>query len=102
MRIVFDKTDVDRRRFGVTTLSHSTVAASRTCSDSLRDRSRSEHPIAAGVVALHEKRGVSYPPPGDGCCDPRKGARGVVDGANVAVVILGSSRNNTSPRMMSA
>jgi len=89
--IVFDKTGtLTEGRFGVTDIIS---LDGRNEQDVLRFaaaiESRSEHPIAAGVVGAARERGVSYPAPGDVAAIPGKGARGVVDGANVAVVSPG-------------
>ena len=89
--IVFDKTGtLTEGRFGVTDIIS---LDGRSEQDVLRlaaaIESRSEHPIAAGVVGAARERGVSYPAPGDVAAIPGKGARGVVDGSKVAVVSPG-------------
>jgi len=89
--IVFDKTGtLTEGRFGVTDIIS---LDGRSEQDVLRlaaaIESRSEHPIAAGVVDAAGERGVSYPAPDDVAAIPGKGARGVVDGVNVAVVSPG-------------
>jgi Cu2+-exporting ATPase len=51
--------------------------------------SRSEHPIAAGIVRGAETRGIALTTPGDFAAIPGKGARGEVDGREIAVVSPG-------------
>src|SRR3989442_5993972 len=51
--------------------------------------SRSEHPIAAGIVRTAQERGVPYPVPQNVAAIPGKGAQGTVDGAEVKVVSPG-------------
>jgi Cu2+-exporting ATPase len=89
--IVFDKTGtLTEGRFGVTDIIS---LDGRSEQDVLRlaaaVESRSEHPIAAGVVDAARERGISYPAPDDVAAIPGKGARGLVDGVNVAVVSPG-------------
>lgn len=89
--IVFDKTGtLTEGRFGVTDI----IALDRRSEDDVLRlaaaiESRSEHPIAAGVVRAAQERGVTYPAPRDVEAIPGKGARGVVDGATVTVVSPG-------------
>ena len=97
--IVFDKTGtLTEGRFGVTDIIS---LDGRSEQDVLRlaaaIESRSEHPIAAGVVDAARERGVSYPAPDDVAAIPGKGARGVVDGANVAVVSPGFLKDQHLP-----
>jgi len=54
--------------------------------------SRSEHPIAAGVVRGADERGISYPAPEGFRAIPGKGAEGRVDGRSVKVVSPGYLR----------
>ena len=89
--IVFDKTGtLTEGRFGVTDVI---ALGGRSEEEVLRlaaaIESRSEHPIAAGVMRAAAERAVNYPTPGDVAAIPGKGARGVVDGAEVAVVSPG-------------
>ena len=51
--------------------------------------SRSEHPIAAGIVRGAEERGIDLTAPRDFAAIPGKGARGEVDGREIAVVSPG-------------
>ncbi|HEY3221497.1 MAG TPA: heavy metal translocating P-type ATPase, partial [Gemmatimonadales bacterium] len=86
--IVFDKTGtLTEGRFGVTDVIS---FDGRSEQDVLRlaaaIESRSEHPIAAGVVRAATERDVSYSVLSGVAAIPGKGARGVVDGMNVAVV----------------
>ena len=89
--IVFDKTGtLTEGRFGVTDVIS---LDGRSEADILRlaaaIESRSEHPIAAGVVRAATERAIKYPVPEDVAAIPGKGARGIVDGTRVAVVSPG-------------
>src|SRR6266480_3491247 len=93
--IVFDKTGtLTEGRFGVTDI---VPFDGRTEQDVLRFagalESRSEHPIAAGVVRAAAERGVSFPAPEDFAAIPGKGAQGTVDGVAVKVVSPGYLRD---------
>ena len=89
--VVFDKTGtLTEGRFGVTDI---VPLAGRTEHDVLRLaaalESRSEHPIALGIVRAATDRGVQYPGPDGFAAIPGKGAQGTVDGAAVKVVSPG-------------
>src|SRR3989442_1154080 len=89
--VVFDKTGtLTEGRFGVTDV---VPLAGRTEHDVLRLaaalESRSEHPIALGIVRAATDRGVQYPAPDGFAAIPGKGAQGTVDGAAVKVVSPG-------------
>ena len=89
--VVFDKTGtLTEGRFGVTDV---VPIAGRTEHDVLRLaaalESRSEHPIALGIVRAATDRGVQYPAPDGFAAIPGKGAQGTVDGAAVKVVSPG-------------
>jgi len=89
--VVFDKTGtLTEGRFGVTDI---VPLAGRTEHDVLRLaaalESRSEHPIALGIVRAATDRGVQYPAPDGFAAIPGKGAQGTVDGAAVKVVSPG-------------
>jgi len=89
--VVFDKTGtLTEGRFGVTDI---VPLDGRTEHDVLRLaaalESRSEHPIAAGIVRAATERGVQYPAPDGFAAIPGKGASGVVDGVAVKVVSPG-------------
>src|SRR2546429_726171 len=89
--VVFDKTGtLTEGRFGVTDI---VPLAGRTEHDVLRLaaslESRSEHPIALGIVRAAADRGVRYPAPDGFAAIPGKGAQGTVDGAAVKVVSPG-------------
>src|SRR6266576_3476847 len=93
--VVFDKTGtLTEGRFGVTDI---VPLDGRTEQDVLRFagalESRSEHPIAAGVVRAAAERGVSFPAPEDFAAIPGKGAQGTVDGVVVKVVSPGYLRD---------
>src|SRR5437870_13241305 len=89
--VVFDKTGtLTEGRFGVTDI---VPLAGRTERDVLRLaaalESRSEHPIALGIVRAATDGGVQYPAPDGFAAIPGKGAQGTVDGAAVKVVSPG-------------
>jgi Cu2+-exporting ATPase len=89
--VVFDKTGtLTEGRFGVTDI---VPLDGRTEHDVLRLaaalESRSEHPIAAGIVRAATERGVQYPAPDGFAAIPGKGASGAVDGVAVKVVSPG-------------
>ena len=89
--VVFDKTGtLTEGRFGVTDI---VPLDGRTEYDVLRLaaalESRSEHPIAAGIVRAATERGVQYPAPDGFAAIPGKGASGAVDGVAVKVVSPG-------------
>ncbi len=94
--VVFDKTGtLTEGRFGVDDV----VPLEREDGDTLEEEeilrlaasleSRSEHPIAAGIVRSAEERGVSYGAPEAFESIPGKGARARVDGTEVAAVSPG-------------
>ena len=90
--IVFDKTGtLTEGRFGVTDVI---PLDNRGEEDVLRLaaslESRSEHPIAAGIVRGAQGREVQFPPPVGFRTIPGKGAEAVVDGARVKVVSPGA------------
>jgi Cu2+-exporting ATPase len=89
--VVFDKTGtLTEGRFGVTDVI---ALGGRSETDILRLaaalESRSEHPIAAGIVRAATERGISYAAPAEVSAIPGKGARGIVDGMEVHVVSPG-------------
>ena len=89
--VVFDKTGtLTEGRFGVTDI---VTLDGRSEQEVLRLaaalESRSEHPIAAGVVRAAAERGVQYPAPESFAAIPGKGAQGTVGGAVVRVVSPG-------------
>jgi P-type Cu2+ transporter len=89
--IVFDKTGtLTAGRFGVTDVI---PLAGRSEHDVLRLaaslESRSEHPIAAGVVRGAQERQITFAPPTDFRAIPGKGAEARVDGGAVKVVSPG-------------
>jgi len=92
--VVFDKTGtLTEGRFGVTDVvsldGHDETEVLRLAAAL---ESRSEHPIAAGIVRAAADRGVRYPAPTDFTAIPGKGARGVVEGVEVKVVSPGFLR----------
>jgi len=89
--VVFDKTGtLTEGRFGVTDVIS---LDGRSEADILRLaaalESRSEHPIAAGIVRAATERGISYPAASEVSAIPGKGARGIVEGVEVNVVSPG-------------
>src|SRR5438874_4375027 len=93
--VVFDKTGtLTEGRFGVTDI---VSLDGRTEREILRLaaalESRSEHPIAAGIVRAATERAVQHPAPDGFAAIPGKGARGIVDGAEVKVVSPGYLRD---------
>ena len=89
--IVFDKTGtLTEGRFGVTdviSLDGRSEGAILRLAAAIE--SRSEHPIATGVVRAATERAIKYPAPQDVAAIPGRGARGIVDGTRVAVVSPG-------------
>ncbi len=92
--IIFDKTGtLTEGRFGVTdvvTLGELDEEAVLRAAASLE--SRSEHPIAAGIVDAAERQEIRYPAPADFRAIPGKGAEARVDGRAVKVVSPGYLR----------
>ncbi len=93
--VVFDKTGtLTEGRFGVTDIE---PLDGRTEHDILRLaaalESRSEHPIAAGIVRAARERAVQYPAPEGFAAIPGKGAQGIVDGVAIKVVSPGYLRD---------
>jgi len=94
--IVFDKTGtLTEGRFGVTDI----VPLGNRSKDELLAlaaalESQSEHPIAEGIVAAAEKRGLSYQSPGVFKAIPGKGAQAVVNGEEVKVISPGYLRDH--------
>ena len=89
--VVFDKTGtLTEGRFGVGDV---VALEGRDERDVLRLgaalESRSEHPIAAGIVQAATERGVTYPVPDDFAAIAGKGAQGTVAGVKVKVVSPG-------------
>src|SRR4029077_6782995 len=89
--VVFDKTGtLTEGRFRVNDVgaleSHSEREVLRLAAAL---ESRSEHPIAAGIVRAATERGVTYPSPDGFAAIPGRGAQGTVDGAAVKVVSPG-------------
>ncbi|MGD8816927.1 MAG: copper-translocating P-type ATPase [Acidobacteriota bacterium] len=94
--VVFDKTGtLTEGRFGVTDII---PLGDRGEDELLRLasglESRSEHPIAAGIVAEAQRRELSPPTPGDFRAIPGKGAQAEVDGHQVKVVSPGYLREH--------
>ncbi len=89
--VVFDKTGtLTEGRFGVTDVIS---LDGRSESDILRIaaalESRSEHPIADGIVRAATEQSISYPAPAEVSAIPGKGARGIVERMEVTVVSPG-------------
>jgi Cu2+-exporting ATPase len=95
--VVFDKTGtLTEGRFGVTDVIS---LDGRSETDVLRFaaalESRSEHPIAAGIVRAATERGISYPAASEVSAIPGKGARGKLEGVEVNVVSPGFLRERS-------
>jgi len=89
--IVFDKTGtLTEGRFGVTDVI---PLGGRSEGDILRVaaslESRSEHPIASGIVRAAQERGIEFPAPEDVRAIPGQGAEGAVESRKVQVVSPG-------------
>ncbi len=94
--VVFDKTGtLTEGRFGVTDVvslnGHDETEVLRLAAAL---ESRSEHPIAAGIVRAAGDRVVRLSAPTDFTAIPGQGARGVVDGIEVKVVSPGFLREH--------
>ena len=97
--VVFDKTGtLTEGRFGVTDVIS---LDGRSETDILRLaaalESRSEHPIATGILRAATERGISYPAASEVSAIPGKGARGVVEGVEVNVVSPGFLKERSQP-----
>src|SRR5256885_1558188 len=97
--VVFDKTGtLTEGRFGVTEVISLNGGSE---ADILRlaaaIESRSEHPIAAGIVRAAAGRGISYSAASEVSAIPGKGARGVVEGVEVNVVSPGFLKERSQP-----
>ncbi|MDT8436335.1 MAG: copper-translocating P-type ATPase [Gemmatimonadota bacterium] len=89
--VIFDKTGtLTEGKFGVDVVE---AFGERDADDVLRLaaslESRSEHPIAAGIVRGAEEKGLDLTKPDDFEAIPGKGARARVEGASIAVVSPG-------------
>ena len=93
--VVFDKTGtLTQGRFGVTdVLSLSGESEEELLRLAASLESRSEHPIAAGIVQAARERGLALADPAGFTAIPGKGARARVNGAEVAVVSPGYLRD---------
>jgi len=89
--VVFDKTGtLTEGRFGVTdVISLGERSADELLRLAAALESRSEHPIAAGVVRAAEDRKIHSSTPTDFKAIPGRGAEAKIDGANVKVVSPG-------------
>jgi len=89
--VVFDKTGtLTEGRFGVTdVISLDGRSETEILRLAAALESRSEHPIAAGIVRAATERGISYRAASEVTAIPGKGARGRVEGVEVNVVSPG-------------
>jgi Cu2+-exporting ATPase len=96
--IVFDKTGtLTEGRFGVTdVVPLADLGETEVLRLAAALESRSEHPIAAGIVRAAEQGDLAYRAPTDFAAIPGKGARGTVDGVEVQVVSPGFLREQGS------
>ena len=86
--VVFDKTGtLTEGRFGVTDVVRlGDLDEPAVLRFAAAIESRSEHPIAAGVVRSVTEKRIAYPAPDDFRAIPGKGAEGIVEGKKVEVV----------------
>ncbi|MEE8517843.1 MAG: copper-translocating P-type ATPase [Dehalococcoidia bacterium] len=93
--VIMDKTGtLTEGRFGVTDIvTLGGIEEERALSLAAALESRSEHPIARGIVEAAVVRGLSVGAPVDFRAVPGRGAEGVVDGANVKIVSPGYLRD---------
>jgi len=86
--VVFDKTGtLTEGRFGVTDVVRlRDLDEPAVLRFAAAIESRSEHPIAAGVVRSVTEKRIAYPAPDDFRAIPGKGAEGIVEGKKVEVV----------------
>jgi Cu2+-exporting ATPase len=95
--VVFDKTGtLTEGRFGVTDV----ISLGVRSEDELLQlaaslESRSEHPIAEGIVREAAHRAIVFPTPSEFRAIPGKGARALVDGYDVKVVSPGYLKENS-------
>jgi len=89
--VIFDKTGtLTEGRFGVTDVfAGESLGEEEVLRLAASLESRSEHPIAAGVVRSAEERGVAFEAPDDFSAIPGKGVEGRVDGRDVKAVSPG-------------
>ena len=88
--IVFDKTGtLTEGRFGVTDVVGLDGGEEEVLRLAASLESRSEHPVAAGIVRAADERGLRYPAPDGFRAIPGKGAEARVDGVVVRVVSPG-------------
>ena len=94
--IVFDKTGtLTEGRFGVTDVFElGSIPRTEVLRMAAALETRSEHPIAAGIVAAAEDDGLDLPAPRDFRSIPGKGAAASVDGHQVLVVSPGYLREH--------
>ena len=94
--VIFDKTGtLTKGEFGVTDI----VPLGSLSEDELLQKaasleSRSEHPIARGIVEKSEEEGIDYPVPQDFEAIPGRGAKANVNGQNVKAVSPGYLKEN--------
>jgi len=89
--VIFDKTGtLTEGRFGVTDVfAGESLDEDEVLRLAASLESRSEHPIAAGVVRSAEDRGIEFEPPDDFSAIPGKGVQGRVGGREVKAVSPG-------------
>jgi P-type Cu2+ transporter len=106
--IVFDKTGtLTEGRFGVTDIIPlSGESEERLLALAAGLESRSEHPIAQGIVNSARRRGITFSAPEDFRAIPGRGAEAIVDGVSLKVVSPGYLRDHNitadDPRISSA
>ncbi|MFO7685548.1 MAG: heavy metal translocating P-type ATPase [Desulfobacterales bacterium] len=94
--VVFDKTGtLTEGRFGVSrVISLGDVGEDNILRLAAAIESRSEHPIAQGIVAAAEEKDIDFPPPDDFEAIAGKGARGKVEDRTIKVVSPGYLKEN--------
>jgi Cu2+-exporting ATPase len=92
--IIFDKTGtLTEGRFGITdVVSLSGLSHTEVLRLAATLESQSEHPIAAGIVAAADEKGLDRTAPRDFRAIPGKGAQAIVDGIDMKVVSPGYLR----------
>jgi Cu2+-exporting ATPase len=92
--IIFDKTGtLTEGRFGITNVvSLSGLSDTEVLRLAATLESQSEHPIAAGIVAAADEKGLDRTAPRDFRAIPGKGAQAIVDGIDMKVVSPGYLR----------
>ncbi|MFB6290917.1 MAG: heavy metal translocating P-type ATPase [Candidatus Bipolaricaulia bacterium] len=94
--VIFDKTGtLTKGEFGVTdVIPLGSFSQDELLKKAASLESRSEHPIAQGIVKKSEEKGIDFPAPEDFEAIPGRGAKAKVDGQNVKAVSPGYLKEN--------